>query len=820
MSPLQKPWVAGRPSITRLVWIGELLCAGLALLGGLAVFRLLHRPPPGALWELCTNGAVGYAAGWWVLTRTKRAIPGVIALLVVLVVAGESATPVRWHHVIANPATWHHLMTSLTSSGGRAFFSACVVVALAGAASRLALGRLGPADARPLPPTSATTDQRQPQARSWSHPALALLPALGLATWSATSAPGVGAGLIAGAVAGLGGALLVVGDIRTDETSRLAATGQHPPVTASRRAGPVTIVAVALVALIGSTALAAGVNSKGPAEGATQGATNIPTTEALATDVVTFADQHPDVVLFRVRSTFQTYWQVAVLTRQVGDTWQASPALVKALATPFRGTPAGSTTSKAAVQQPSALLARVTIAAYSGRALPVPVGTQSVVGPPGTRTVDAAVLQSAPATPGQRYVAAASVTGLYGLAPAAEEPTKSDLAGALTVQSAPAQVRALARRVVAGSTDADEMVQRLVNWFRSDRFHYTTGTQPPPTRGASPVVTFLTSTRTGNCESFTDAFTLMARSLGIPTRVAIGFTGGSRSPDGTTTVVGADAHTWPEVDLGTGSGWVSVEPTPASVVSAGIPVGVLGPGAVGTPTAAGVPPAPTSRPAPTHANVPTPAQPGSTVTSPRVDATRHPPSTRRGRVPWFLLALSLAIALPLVAWLVFSIRRRRRAGTGSAVPPLDIWQRCQHALGRIDLACPANRSPIAHVRMLMRAELMLRRGGDPSVSRSADHADLHELLTDLELVALFDRAERYGSRPPSDVSRDRAATASVRVELRLRHQRLRPAAGCLGTVITSWAQENGGTSAQLRASYRCGPDDAEGVLLGADRSGV
>ena len=267
MSPLQKPWVAGRPSITRLVWIGELLCAGLALLGGLAVFRLLHRPPPGALWELCTNGAVGYAAGWWVLTRTKRAIPGVIALLVVLVVAGESATPVRWHHVIANPATWHHLMTSLTSSGGRAFFSACVVVALAGAASRLALGRLGPADARPLPPTSATTDQRQPQARSWSHPALALLPALGLATWSATSAPGVGAGLIAGAVAGLGGALLVVGDIRTDETSRLAATGQHPPVTASRRAGPVTIVAVALVALIGSTALRGGRELEGSGRG-------------------------------------------------------------------------------------------------------------------------------------------------------------------------------------------------------------------------------------------------------------------------------------------------------------------------------------------------------------------------------------------------------------------------------------------------------------------------------------------------------------------------------------------------------------------------
>lgn len=53
----------------------------------------------------------------------------------------------------------------------------------------------------------------------------------------------------------------------------------------------------------------------------------------------------------------------------------------------------------------------------------------------------------------------------------------------------------------------------------------------------------------------------MARSLGIPSRVAIGFTPGELADDGLFHVTGRQAHAWPEVFLA-GAGWVSFEPTP------------------------------------------------------------------------------------------------------------------------------------------------------------------------------------------------------------------------------------------------------------------
>jgi hypothetical protein len=55
---------------------------------------------------------------------------------------------------------------------------------------------------------------------------------------------------------------------------------------------------------------------------------------------------------------------------------------------------------------------------------------------------------------------------------------------------------------------------------------------------------------------------VMARSLGIPARVDVGFTAGQRQPDGKTYVVSShDAHAWPELYFNT-IGWVRFEPTP------------------------------------------------------------------------------------------------------------------------------------------------------------------------------------------------------------------------------------------------------------------
>lgn len=68
----------------------------------------------------------------------------------------------------------------------------------------------------------------------------------------------------------------------------------------------------------------------------------------------------------------------------------------------------------------------------------------------------------------------------------------------------------------------------------------------------------------GTSEQFATAFALAARSLGLPTRLAVGFRPGEPTADGTLVVTGADALAWPEVQLGAGVGWVAFDPTPAS----------------------------------------------------------------------------------------------------------------------------------------------------------------------------------------------------------------------------------------------------------------
>jgi transglutaminase-like putative cysteine protease len=53
----------------------------------------------------------------------------------------------------------------------------------------------------------------------------------------------------------------------------------------------------------------------------------------------------------------------------------------------------------------------------------------------------------------------------------------------------------------------------------------------------------------------------MARSLGLPTRVVVGFTPGQLRSDGLYHVEGRNAHAWDEVWFD-GYGWMLFDPTP------------------------------------------------------------------------------------------------------------------------------------------------------------------------------------------------------------------------------------------------------------------
>ncbi len=104
-----------------------------------------------------------------------------------------------------------------------------------------------------------------------------------------------------------------------------------------------------------------------------------------------------------------------------------------------------------------------------------------------------------------------------------------------------------------------ERVVGLERWFReTGGFRYSN--RPPV--GSPPLVAFVTRTRAGYCQHFAGAMALMLRSLGIPARVAVGFSSGTYDASGHVWVVtDRDAHAWVEAWFA-GYGWLPFDPTP------------------------------------------------------------------------------------------------------------------------------------------------------------------------------------------------------------------------------------------------------------------
>jgi len=87
---------------------------------------------------------------------------------------------------------------------------------------------------------------------------------------------------------------------------------------------------------------------------------------------------------------------------------------------------------------------------------------------------------------------------------------------------------------------------------------------PPVSPEHDPVQEFLLRHKTGHCEFFASALTLMLRSQGIPARLVRGYQGGDWNPLGRFYVVRQlHAHAWVEVYLPNGN-WLTVDPTPAA----------------------------------------------------------------------------------------------------------------------------------------------------------------------------------------------------------------------------------------------------------------
>ena len=119
---------------------------------------------------------------------------------------------------------------------------------------------------------------------------------------------------------------------------------------------------------------------------------------------------------------------------------------------------------------------------------------------------------------------------------------------------------AQARRVVGRPTTPYAAAIALETWFRrTGGFTYD---ERPGRQGDAPLADFVLRTKRGYCQHFAGAMALMLRYVGIPARVAAGFTSGSYDPGHHTwTVTDHDAHTWVEAWF-RGYGWLPFDPTP------------------------------------------------------------------------------------------------------------------------------------------------------------------------------------------------------------------------------------------------------------------
>ena len=170
-----------------------------------------------------------------------------------------------------------------------------------------------------------------------------------------------------------------------------------------------------------------------------------------------------------------------------------------------------------------------------------------------------------PIAPGSAYQVSVSIS----------HATEAQLSGASTdypqaikdlyldTRGTTARVGNLALKLAAdaGATDPYFRAMALANYLGHDgRFTYATDAPVPTTPGQDLVDFFLFDSQTGYCEYYASAMVLMARELGIPARVAVGFAPGAINADKTYTVRERNAHAWAELYF-PGYGWQIFEAT-------------------------------------------------------------------------------------------------------------------------------------------------------------------------------------------------------------------------------------------------------------------
>ncbi len=309
----------------------------------------------------------------------------------------------------------------------------------------------------------------------------------------------------------------------------------------------------------------------------------------------------------------------------------------------------------------------------------------------------------------------------------------------------PDNIAALASSITAdASTTYDRMIL-LQDWFRS-QFEYSLDV--PQGHSTSAIEAFLRY-RIGYCEQFAGTFAAMARSLGIPARVAVGYTPGLLQADGSRVVLGKNAHAWPEVWFDK-LGWVKFEPTPGRGAPGAEGYTGVAPNQDESPATAGegggVTPGPENLP---PISVPPVQEPRSPLDDPALGDPGASDPAFTGRVEdrsidW--MAALLVVIVGVAALAVPSIVRRWRHAHPSSDAARHISGLWTRALGAIEATgCRVDRSltPLEQVTAIAPRLPMAAR----PLRSLAELTTIATYATDDELAAVAE-AQVAGEREP------------------------------------------------------------------------
>jgi transglutaminase-like putative cysteine protease len=447
--------------------------------------------------------------------------------------------------------------------------------------------------------------------------------------------------------------------------------------------------------------------------------------------------------VFQVRSPVRSYWRLTALETFDGRIWSSSRKYRRAQGRLGSNVSEKDRTSVEVDQH-------INIVNLDSIWLPAAFRPVSIKGTTARYDAESASLLTESANAiGQTYDVVSSVPRLDAAALGTATPEIPDDIAATYLAlppDFPPQVRTLATGVVGSSGTPYAAAKRLQDFFRSGAFTYDLDV--PPGHGDDALQRFLFQTRRGYCEQFSGAYAAMARAVGLPSRVGVGFTTGDLGPDGFYSVRGYHGHAWPEVYLAS-FGWVPFEPTPGR----GIPGGEA---YTGVPEAQAAPGAPnTATTLATTTTVASANPNGSTTTTLRRDVGDNGSTTTTERPsPWprrLAIAVALLVLIP-AAWvgalaLARNVqRRRRRARAASAAARVVVaWDEVGDALSLVGVPPRPSETPTEYAARAARVagvdlDVLSGLAGLTTASRYAPPDEL-EIDNDALEQALADAAE-------------------------------------------------------------------------------